>query len=180
MQQQHRLPVQSICLNPPLPHFSTENSGNFEFAVSPGLAIHHTSASGAGNPRDPLASSNGGVQLGTLENNADREHAMTTGHEMGTDIPFSRNEDSTFSDELHGLLTWESPPSLLSVHGAQDEKCKAVVEALVFNVDSSPLYAEHEPSVFPGTEICNEQVEWDLLFEGSGTQMENSEDEVAN
>jgi hypothetical protein len=49
MQQQHRLPVQSICLNPPLPdnndvfvpHFNTENFGNFEFAVSPGLAIHH-------------------------------------------------------------------------------------------------------------------------------------------
>jgi len=43
------------------------------------------------------------------------------------------------------------------------------------------LYAEHEPSLFPGTEIGNEQVEWaDLLFQGSGTQMENSEDQVAN
>ena len=61
---------------------------------------------------------------------------------MGTDIPFSRIEDSTFSDEVHGLLTWERPPSLLSVHGAQEAKCMAVGQALVCNVHSSPLYVD--------------------------------------
>lgn len=168
MQQQHRLPVQSICLNLPdpdnndvfVPHFSTENFGNFGFAVSPGLAISHTLASGSGNPGDPVASLYSGVQLSTLENNEDKEHVIPTGPEMETDILFSRNEDSTFFDELHTLESLEAD----------------------FNVASSLFYIEHEPSLFLGTEIDNEQEDCAALLTllDSGTQMENSEDEVGN